>query len=98
MADGESVIRNALRADDTAVMIDGLRRLDVPIDVDDADRTIRVRGGEIRAKRGDAVHVHCDNSGTTLRFLTALCSIGRRECVLDGGERMRQRPVGELVE
>src|SRR5262249_31095897 len=38
-----------------------------------------------------------ENSGTSIRFLTALCCLGRGSFRLDGNERMRARPIGELT-
>ena len=40
----------------------------------------------------------CGNSGTTIRFLAAMLCLGSGEYVLDGVERMRQRPIDQLVE
>ena len=96
LARGESTISNILFAEDTEVMLDGLRRLGVRLQVDEAARSVRVAGeGGINA---DSTEVFCGNSGTTIRFLAALCTLGRGEYVLDGVERMRRRPVGELVD
>jgi 3-phosphoshikimate 1-carboxyvinyltransferase len=38
------------------------------------------------------------NSGTTIRFLTALTAAGHGQFRLDGVERMRQRPIGDLLD
>ncbi len=38
------------------------------------------------------------NSGVSYRFLTAACCLGSGTYELDGVERMRQRPIGQLVE
>ncbi|MFO0927662.1 MAG: 3-phosphoshikimate 1-carboxyvinyltransferase [Gemmataceae bacterium] len=37
------------------------------------------------------------NSGTTMRFLTALVALGRGSYRLDGIARMRERPIGDLL-
>jgi len=37
------------------------------------------------------------HAGTSMRFLTAFFSIGEQEKVLTGSARMKERPVGELV-
>src|SRR5439155_11709840 len=37
------------------------------------------------------------NSGTTMRFLTALVSLGRGSYRLDGVPRMRERPIEDLL-
>jgi 3-phosphoshikimate 1-carboxyvinyltransferase len=38
------------------------------------------------------------NSGTTMRFLTALVSLGHGRFRLDGVQRMRERPIGDLLD
>jgi 3-phosphoshikimate 1-carboxyvinyltransferase len=55
---------------------------------------VRGRGGKIPAEKAD---LFCGNSGTTIRFLTALCCLGNGAYRLDGIERMRSRPIGQLV-
>ena len=37
------------------------------------------------------------NSGTTMRFLTALVSLGQGRYRLDGVPRMRERPIQDLL-
>ncbi|CAA9410068.1 MAG: 3-phosphoshikimate 1-carboxyvinyltransferase [uncultured Phycisphaerae bacterium] len=97
LGDGASELRNALFADDTLVMMDCLGRLGFRLDVDRADHVVRVhgRGGQVPHSRAD---LFCGNSGTTIRFVTALCAAGRGRYNLDGIPRMRQRPIGELVD
>jgi 3-phosphoshikimate 1-carboxyvinyltransferase len=97
LAAGRCTLRNALFADDTEVMIDCLNRLGFAPQVDRAAQTIVVegRGGEIPAATAE---LFCGNSGTTIRFLSALCSVDCGAYTLDGITRMRQRPIGGLVE
>ena len=97
LADGTSELTNCLFADDTLVMIDSLQRLGFTLDVDRAANTIRVhgQGGKIPASEAE---LFCGNSGTSIRFLAALCALGRGRYGLDGIPRMRQRPIGQLVE
>jgi 3-phosphoshikimate 1-carboxyvinyltransferase len=38
------------------------------------------------------------NSGTTIRFLTAMLALGRGRYRLDGVPRMRERPIGDLLD
>src|SRR5687767_8014160 len=95
LADGESAISNVLFADDTRVMLDCLRRLGFSVDADESAGVVRVggRGGKIPASGAE---LFCGNSGTTIRFVTALCALGRGTFTLDGVPRMRQRPIAEL--
>ena len=83
---GEVKLTNVLFADDTAVMIDSLRKLGFTIEIDEANRfaTIVGQGGVIPAKSAE---LFCGNSGTTIRFVSALCArwaeanvFARRHC------------------
>src|SRR3954468_13323471 len=96
LADGPGRLSNVLFADDTLVMLDGLTRLGFDISVDRPARTVAITGtgGALPASSAD---LFCGNSGTTIRFLTALCTLGRGRYRLDGVPRMRQRPIGDLV-
>jgi 3-phosphoshikimate 1-carboxyvinyltransferase len=96
LADGESKLSNVLFADDTEVMIEGLRALGFELKTDPKKGTVRLKGraGEVPADKAD---ISCGNSGTTIRFLTALCALGGGAYRLDGNERMRERPIAELV-
>lgn len=54
---------------------------------------------EIINNDGEEVKViDCDNAGTVLRFLAMALSMRKGSFVLTGSERMRQRPIAELVE
>jgi 3-phosphoshikimate 1-carboxyvinyltransferase len=61
-----------------------------------ATETISVEGtgGRIPVRQAD---LFVGNSGTTIRFLTAMLCAGRGQFRLDGVERMRARPLGDLL-
>src|SRR3954453_5141 len=75
LADGVCDLSNVLFADDTHVMLEGLTKLGFHLVIDHEAKTVRVhgRGGQIDRNTGE---IFCGNSGTTIRFLTALCSLG----------------------
>lgn len=95
LAEGESELSNCLFADDTQVMIDSLKHLGFELTVERATNNIFVHGlgGKVPASEAE---LFCGNSGTSIRFLTALCALGRGRFVLDGITRMRERPIGQL--
>jgi 3-phosphoshikimate 1-carboxyvinyltransferase len=97
LADGASTLTGALDSDDTRVMVDSLARLGIAVAHDPAAATIGVSGcgGHIPASEAD---LFVANSGTSLRFLTALAALGRGKYRLDGTPRMRQRPVADLLQ
>lgn len=97
LADGRSRLINALFADDTVVMVESLRRLGFAVDVDERALEMRVegRGGIIPAGAAD---LFVGGAGTAARFLTAMVCLGSGRYRLDGTARMRERPVGDLVD
>lgn len=97
LAEGKTTLTNALFADDTVRMCEGLRALGFVIGADAAAETFAVhgRGGVIPASRAT---LFVGNSGTTIRFLTPTVALGRGEFVLDGVERMRERPMADLLD
>ena len=92
-----SVLENALRSDDTEVMIDSLQRLGIAVVADWSNNRITVPCTAI-SNWNKNVEFFCGNSGTTIRFLTAMLSVGEGTYRLDGVARMRERPIGDLVE
>ncbi|HID24804.1 MAG TPA: 3-phosphoshikimate 1-carboxyvinyltransferase, partial [Planctomycetaceae bacterium] len=97
LADGPSRLDNALDSRDTQVMIDSLRRLGIDMQHVPSEKRVSIRGcgGRIPAR---AAELWLENSGTSIRFLTSLCALGRGTYRLDGNKRMRQRPIGDLIE
>ena len=71
LAAGTSTLRGALASEDTHVMIDGMARLGVRVEEKDAGCTLRVSGcgGMVPHQSAD---LFIGNSGTTVRFLTAM--------------------------
>src|SRR3954471_18482061 len=92
LADGPSTLTGALDSEDTRVMVDSLQKLGIEVEHDATARTIRVQGcaNKIPAQEAD---LYVANSGTSLRFLTAMVATGSGTFRLDGTPRMRERPV-----
>lgn len=96
LAEGESILTGALDSDDTRVMIDSLRRLGLDVEHDTDEHSIRIVGCGGRLPATDA-ELYVANSGTTIRFLTAMVTLGRGTFRLDGTPRMRERPIEDLL-
>jgi len=96
MADGSSTLAGALDSEDTQVMMQALVRLGLKVEHDADSTEVRITGcgGRLPCSRADLFVV---NSGTTIRFLTAMLAACQGEFRLDGNERMRQRPIGPLA-
>lgn len=98
LADGNSVLEGALDSDDTRHMTGALTALGIPIiGFEEGAEDLEVPG------HGGRIPIVCDdlwigNSGTSARFLTALLALGNGTFRLDGNERMRQRPIEDLLD
>ena len=97
MANGQSVLAGALVSDDTHVMVESLGRLGISVESLLGGTRLLVDGCGGVIPKAEA-NLFVDNSGTTVRFLTAALALSGGMYRLDGVERMRQRPIGPLVE
>lgn len=97
LAQGESELTGVLESVDTHVMAESLQRLGINVSPDFANNRIQVAGSDGEIPNSN-VELWCENSGTSIRFLTALCALGLGQYRLDGNERMRERPIAPLVE
>ncbi len=95
LADGPSVLHGVLASEDTQVMIESLGRLGVSVTHDPGRHTCHVIGHG--PPRVESAGLFVANSGTTIRFLTAMAALGTGHFRLDGIERMRERPIADLL-
>jgi len=95
LSPGLSVIKDPLICDDTLATLDACRML----------------GAKIRRKETDVFEIHgcskplipedvinCRDSASTIRFLTPICALAEGISVLTGGESLRRRPMGPLLD
>ncbi|MEZ4216561.1 MAG: 3-phosphoshikimate 1-carboxyvinyltransferase [Myxococcota bacterium] len=95
LADGQSHLEGALDSDDTVAMRRALAAMGVAVETDGSDWTVRGTGGRLAAP---SAPIHVGNAGTAMRFLAAAATLASGETVLDGTDRMRERPIGDLVD
>jgi 3-phosphoshikimate 1-carboxyvinyltransferase len=95
LAQGDSLIRNVLIAQDTLYLIGGLRALGANVVSTEDGIFVSGMSGKI-INNGEELFL--GNNGTALRFLTALVCLGNGKYVLTGEKRLCERPVGALVE
>jgi 3-phosphoshikimate 1-carboxyvinyltransferase len=96
LARGPSKLTGVLDSEDTHLMREALVKLGIPVEYDPAARTATIdgRGGHLP---NHEVDLFLGNSGTSMRFLTALVALGNGRYRLDGIDRMRQRPMNDLL-
>jgi 3-phosphoshikimate 1-carboxyvinyltransferase len=97
LSEGETFIENLLDSDDVRRMIDALAKLKILYEEDRPSKKIRVKGegGRIPV---DKAELFLGNAGTAIRPLTAALTLGHGRFVLDGIERMRERPIQDLLD
>jgi 3-phosphoshikimate 1-carboxyvinyltransferase len=95
LAEGPSRLSNVLHSDDTRYMMAHLRTLGVALRA--SDDVVEIEGTAGRFAPVEA-SLFCGNAGTTVRFLTALCALVPGTQTVTGDERMRQRPIQDLVD
>ena len=95
LSDGRCTLNGALKSEDTLLTSDALKQFGIPIEAT-GDGFI-VSGGSGELKASDAP-IHLENSGTSMRFLTAVAAIGNGRYLLTGSRRMQQRPIQDLLD
>ena len=97
LSEGETLIENLLDSDDVRRMVDALAKLKISYEEDRPNKKIRVRGVVGRIPVVEA-KLFLGNAGTVIRPLTAALTLGHGRFVLDGIERMRERPIQDLLD
>jgi 3-phosphoshikimate 1-carboxyvinyltransferase len=100
LARGTTSLTGLLDSDDTRVMRDALKALGVSCTELSANGELVVHGcsGEFHTNRAD---IFVGNAGTAARSLVATLALAAREGTsysVDGVPRMRERPIGDLVD
>lgn len=95
LAEGESVLINALRSEDTEYTVRALEKFGVEIFWNGDRLHVLGKGGKL--KEGEE-EIFVGNSGTSMRFMTALSGLKNGRTLLDGSERMRRRPIIDLLD
>ena len=97
LANGKTRLTNALFSDDSEYFAKALQTLGFDIQLDEPNHAITVNGlgGRIPAVKAE---LFIGNAGTAARFLSAFLTLGNGEYILDGEPRMRERPIGDLVD
>ncbi|MEX1186798.1 MAG: 3-phosphoshikimate 1-carboxyvinyltransferase [Gemmatimonadaceae bacterium] len=96
LADGESVIRDILVAEDTASTAYALRALGN--DAPPLGPEIRIHGTGVRALREPESPLDCGNSGTTVRLLAGVVAGHPFSATFTGDESLSRRPMRRIAE
>lgn len=98
LASGTSKITNLLESDDTRHMLNALKTLGInyTLSEDKTECIIVGNGGPVST---DMFHeLFLGNAGTAMRPLCAALCLGKGSYLLTGEPRMKERPIGHLVD
>lgn len=98
LAEGTTHISNLLASDDTRHMLKALKQLGIrySLSEDKTECTIIGNGGPIDSYGFESLFL--GNAGTAMRPLCATLSAGQGAYLLTGEPRMKERPIGHLVD
>lgn len=96
LGDGTSKLIGPLASEDTSYTSKALEQMGVIVNRDnDEFWTVEGSGGNLSTPEKE---IFLGNNGTATRFLTSVAALGHGEFVIDGEERMRERPIAPLME
>jgi 3-phosphoshikimate 1-carboxyvinyltransferase len=95
LAEGTTELVGLLQADDTRVMVQALQALGVTVERRGVATVIHGAAGRWPNARADLA---LGNAGTAMRSLAAALAFAGGHYTLDGVARMRERPIGDLVD
>ncbi|WP_318516753.1 3-phosphoshikimate 1-carboxyvinyltransferase [Photobacterium leiognathi] len=97
-AKGTTRLTNLLDSDDIRHMLNGLKLLGVNYQLSDDKTVCEVQGLGHAFSPEQALELYLGNAGTAMRPLAAALCLGGGEFVLTGEPRMKERPIGHLVD
>jgi 3-phosphoshikimate 1-carboxyvinyltransferase len=95
LAQGRTVVRGLLDAEDTRLMLAALQKLRIPVNSKVFSETAVIGQGRIPTRKKD---LFLGNAGTAFRPLTAVLALSGGTYRLMGSPRMHERPIGDLVD
>ena len=95
LADGKSILRNTLVAEDTTHLVEALRLLGAQIVTSGQDLIVTGTGGRIV---NPGRELFLGNNGTAMRFLVSIAALGSGDITLTGDPRLCERPLQPLLE
>lgn len=98
LANGTTVLTNLLDSDDVRHMLNALKALGVQYALSDDRTRCEVTGNGGALHSAEALKLFLGNAGTAMRPLAAALCLGSNDIVLTGEPRMKERPIGHLVD
>ena len=97
LANGVTKITNLLVSDDINHMLNALKSLNVDFTLSDCGTECTVTGNNGFFNAKEPLELYLGNAGTAMRPLCAALAASEGEFILTGEPRMKERPIGHLV-
>ena len=98
LARGTTVLTNLLDSDDVRHMLNALKALGIQYTLSDDRTRCEVTGNAGPLQASSELELFLGNAGTAMRPLAAALCLGTNNIVLTGEPRMKERPIGHLVD
>ncbi len=95
MSSGTTAVRNCLDADDTRYALEALRTIGFDV-AGSFQQELFI--GPRKSMSANEVPIFVGNAGTAMRFFTGWLAFTPGRFLLQGEERMHERPIGDLVD
>ena len=94
LAEGVTIIKNALLGEDQLNVINCLKKLGVKIDVSGNKITVQGSGGKYSPAESE---LNVGESGVGMNFLCSATNLSDKPVIITGSKRLIERPVGEVI-
>jgi 3-phosphoshikimate 1-carboxyvinyltransferase len=98
LAEGTTKITNLLESDDTRHMLNALKQLGIKYTLSENKTECTVTGNAGAIHSANLQELFLGNAGTAMRPLCAALCLGTGSYLLTGEPRMKERPIGHLVD
>ena len=98
LAEGTTTITNLLESDDTRHMLNALKQLGIEYTLSNDKTECTIIGNAGAISCAEPQELFLGNAGTAMRPLCAALCLGKGKYTLTGEPRMKERPIGHLVD
>ena len=98
LAQGITTITNLLESDDTRYMLNALKQLGIEYSLSEDKTECTIVGNSGAISCDSTQELFLGNAGTAMRPLCAALCLGKGNYTLTGEPRMKERPIGHLVD
>ncbi|WP_337241854.1 3-phosphoshikimate 1-carboxyvinyltransferase [Proteus faecis] len=98
LAKGKTRLTNLLDSDDIRHMLNALKALGVKYQLSSNNTVCDIEGLGGEFKTHSPLELFLGNAGTAMRPLAAALNLGQHDIILTGEPRMKERPIGHLVD